>query len=185
MSQQMQPKIAAWLRCVRGMPVRAAAPHVLSRPILSTPKNMHLQLLSSQPLLSKDAKETFRHTTRILKSPLVNGVFGAFTFADCALAAGISVEAVISPTDQICGADPQGYLYLAADNGDLAYSKWSVRAVFVKGTERPNLLDYAYWQLVSGTGQFANKTGVGTLIIKAASPTDCRFILTGELGEKP
>ena len=145
-----------------------------------------------------------------------------------ALAENVSVEAVMSPTDQIrmdfkdgskhfvlmvrregeavgdglfagtkvvehgwhdihppLDADPQGYLELTAANGDVAYLKWTVRAVFTKGEERPNLLDYGVWELTSGTGQFAGKRGVGTLIIKPASPTDRKFILTGEVGEQP
>lgn len=83
------------------------------------------------------------------------------------------------------GADPQGYLELTAENGDVAYLKWTIRAVFVKGEEAPKLLDYGFWELTSGTGQFADKNGVGTVIIKPASPTDRTFILTGEIGDKP
>ena len=83
------------------------------------------------------------------------------------------------------GADPQGYLELTAANGDIAYLKWTVRAVFVKGQERPRLLDYGHWELVSGTGRFADMRGVGTVVIKAESPTDRRFILEGEIGKRP
>ena len=83
------------------------------------------------------------------------------------------------------GADPLGYLEFTAENGDVAYIKWTVRAVFVKGDERPRLIDYGHWELVSGTGQFEGKTGVGTLEIKPASPTDRLFVLTGEIADKP
>jgi len=83
------------------------------------------------------------------------------------------------------GGDPQGYLEFTAANGDVAYLKWTVRAVFGKGEQRPRLIDYGHWELVSGTGQFDGKTGVGTLEIKPASPTDRRFILAGEIVEKP
>ena len=83
------------------------------------------------------------------------------------------------------GADPQGYLELTAENGDVAYLKWTVRAVFAKGEETPNLLDYGFWELTSGTGQFANKRGIGTLVIKPASPTDRTFILSGEIEDQP
>jgi hypothetical protein len=82
-------------------------------------------------------------------------------------------------------ADPRGYLQFRTANGDIANVKWRVRAVFFKGAKKPRLADYGYWELVSGTGQFANQTGVGTLTIKPASKTDRLFTLTGEIGPKP
>ena len=82
-------------------------------------------------------------------------------------------------------AEPHGYLQFKAANGDIANVKWAVRAVFFKGEENPRLADYGSWELVSGTGQFANSAGVGTLTIKPASPTDRLFTLTGEIGPKP
>jgi hypothetical protein len=81
--------------------------------------------------------------------------------------------------------DPHGYLELTAPNGDVAYLKWTVRAVFIKGEEKPKLFDNGIWELVSGTGQFAGLAGIGSLVIKAASPTDRLFILEGEVGSKP
>jgi hypothetical protein len=81
--------------------------------------------------------------------------------------------------------NPQGYLELTAPNGNVAYLKWSVRAVFIKGAEKPKLYDNGVWELVSGTGQFAGLAGVGSLVIKPASPTDRRFILQGEVGPRP
>ena len=81
--------------------------------------------------------------------------------------------------------DPHGYLELTAQNGDVAYLKWTVRAVFIKGDEKPALHDNGVWELVSGTGQFAGLAGVGSLVIKPASPTDRRFILEGEVGPRP
>jgi len=81
--------------------------------------------------------------------------------------------------------DPHGYLELTAPNGDVAYLKWTVRAVFIKGTAKPALFDNGIWELVSGTGQFAGLAGVGSLVIKAVSPTDRLFILEGEVGPKP
>jgi len=83
------------------------------------------------------------------------------------------------------GGNPLGYLEFTAENGDVAYVKWTVRAVFAKGEERPRLIDYEHWELVSGTGQFEGKTGVGTLEIKTLSPTDRLFVLAGEIANKP
>ncbi|NQU58264.1 MAG: hypothetical protein HQ513_13590 [Rhodospirillales bacterium] len=83
------------------------------------------------------------------------------------------------------GADPHGYLQFKAANGDIANIKWTVRAVFFKGEKKPRLADYGFWEMVSGTGRFADNTGVGTLTIKAASKTDRLFTLSGEIGQKP
>ena len=83
------------------------------------------------------------------------------------------------------GADPHGYLQFRASNGDIANIKWTVRAVFLKGDKKPRLADYGHWELISGTGQFSNKTGVGTLTIKPVSKTDRLFTLTGEIGPRP
>lgn len=83
------------------------------------------------------------------------------------------------------GGYPQGYLEFTAANGDVAYVKWTVRAVFVKGPKKPRLIDYGHWELVSGTGGFKDMRGVGTLTIKPASKTDRLFSLTGEIAPKP
>lgn len=57
--------------------------------------------------------------------------------------------------------------------------------MFFKGEYKPRLVDYGHWELVSGTGQFDGKRGVGTLQIKPASPTDRLFMLTGEIDDRP
>jgi len=83
------------------------------------------------------------------------------------------------------GGHPQGYLQFKAANGDIANIKFTVRAVFVQDDAKPRLIDYGFWELVSGTGQFANQVGVGYLTIKPASKTDRLFTLEGELGQRP
>ncbi len=83
------------------------------------------------------------------------------------------------------GGDPHGYLQFKTADGDVANIRFTVRAVFMKGEEKPSLVDYGFWELVSGTGQFEGMTGVGTLTIKPASETDRLFTLNGELGERP
>lgn len=84
------------------------------------------------------------------------------------------------------GGDPRGYLVFAAPDGDTAYAKWSVRAVFVPGADgKPKLLDNGFWEIAGGTGKFAKLKGAGTLHIKPASPTDRRFILDGEVASAP
>ncbi|MDX1529686.1 MAG: hypothetical protein R3337_13745 [Gammaproteobacteria bacterium] len=83
------------------------------------------------------------------------------------------------------GADVLGYLQFRTSNGDIANLKWRLNAVFIKGEEKPRLVDYGHWTLFSGTGQFANATGVGTMSIQPVSPTDRLFTLNGEIGPKP
>jgi hypothetical protein len=80
------------------------------------------------------------------------------------------------------GGDPSGYLVFTAKDGDIAYVKWLVRAVFVPGPEgKTILLDNGVWEVVGGTGKFEGLRGAGTLHIKALSPTDRNFILDGEI----
>ncbi len=79
--------------------------------------------------------------------------------------------------------EPRGYLQITDGNGDVAVLRWAVKAVFLKGAEGPTLLDHGVWELVSGTGQFADKRGVGTVVIKPQGGPNL-FILEGELGDK-
>lgn len=81
--------------------------------------------------------------------------------------------------------DPQGYLELTAENGDVAVLKWSVRAIFLAGDGKPELFDNGVWELTSGTGQFKDMAGVGSLVIKPAEGEARKFILEGELRAKP
>lgn len=83
------------------------------------------------------------------------------------------------------GGEPRGYLVMTAANGDLAYVKWQVRAIFVPGPDgKPQLLDNGFWEIAGGTGSFSGLTGAGTLHIKAVSPTDRKFILDGDVFAK-
>lgn len=84
------------------------------------------------------------------------------------------------------GGEPRGYLVFTASNGDIAYVKWQVRAVFVPGPGgKPQLLDNGFWEIAGATGSLAGLAGAGTLHIKAVNPTDRRFILEGDLAKKP
>lgn len=79
------------------------------------------------------------------------------------------------------GGDPRGYLVFSSANGDKAYIKWRVRAIFVPGPDGKMVLnDNGYWEIAGGTGKFAGLVGAGTMHIKAVSPTDRKFILTGD-----
>jgi hypothetical protein len=83
------------------------------------------------------------------------------------------------------GGDPRGYLVFTAGNGDIAYIKWQVRATFVPGPDgKPVMLDNGVWEVAGATGGLTGLSGAGTLHIKAASETDRRFLLTGEIVRK-
>jgi len=78
--------------------------------------------------------------------------------------------------------DPSGYLVATQGEGNIAYIKWTVRAVFLPGKDgKPELNDNGFWEVVSGTGSFKGLKGAGTLHIKSANPTDRIFILDGQL----
>ena len=78
--------------------------------------------------------------------------------------------------------DPSGYLVATKGEGNVAYIKWTVRAIFLPGKDgKPELHDNGFWEVVSGTGSFKGLKGAGTLHIKAANPTDRIFKLAGEL----
>jgi hypothetical protein len=81
------------------------------------------------------------------------------------------------------GGDPHGYLVFTLPEGDIAYVKWALRGVFVRGADgKPRLLDNGVWEVVGGTGKLKGLQGAGTLNIKpASSPLERNFILEGEL----
>lgn len=83
------------------------------------------------------------------------------------------------------GADPHGYLAVTTAEGDIAYLKFTVRATFFGGGERPRLKDNGFWELAGGTGQFANARGLGTVVIEPKGEAGSRFILDGEIGVSP
>lgn len=79
--------------------------------------------------------------------------------------------------------DPRGYLQVTTPDGDVAVLRWTVRAVFTKGEDRPSLVNSGVWELVSGTGRFADQRGLGSLTLEPqGGPT--LFILEGEVGDK-
>lgn len=81
------------------------------------------------------------------------------------------------------GGDPQGYLEVTTPEGDVAYLKFTVRANFMGGGEKPRLMDRGFWELVSGTGRFEDMRGLGTVVIEPGEKTG--FVLEGELAPAP
>jgi len=78
--------------------------------------------------------------------------------------------------------DASGYLVFTLPEGDIAYVKWVVRAVFAHGADgKPMLLDNGVWEVVGSTGKLKGLQGAGTLHIKSVSAVDRNFILEGEL----
>lgn len=161
------------------------------------------------------------------KSRFVLAVAAAAVLAGSAAAESVSIEAVLTPQEQMkfdladgskhfvlairregkaegsgpfAGAtmteigwhdvnppisgDPHGYFQITTPNGDVAILQWAAKAAFVQGAEgKPALVNSGVWTLVSGTGQFAEKRGVGSLVIEPqGGPT--RFILEGDVGDK-
>lgn len=81
--------------------------------------------------------------------------------------------------------DPRGYLVFLLPNGDLAYVKWTVRAIFVPGEDgKPRLLDNGVWEIAGATGLLKGLKGAGILHIRAVSPADREFELTGDIVQK-
>ena len=80
------------------------------------------------------------------------------------------------------GGEPRGYLEFTKPDGDKAYLKWTIQAIFVPGADgKPKLLDNGVWQVVGGTGKLEKLKGAGTFHLVPTSPTDRRFVLEGEL----
>lgn len=80
------------------------------------------------------------------------------------------------------GGEPRGYLEFTKPDGDKAYLKWTIQAIFVSGPDgKPKLLDNGVWQVVSGTGKLEKLRGAGTFHLVATGPTERRFVLEGEL----
>jgi hypothetical protein len=78
--------------------------------------------------------------------------------------------------------DPSGYLVISKGEENIAYLKWTVRAVFLPGKDgKPEINDNGFWEVISGTGSFKGLKGAGTLHIKPAGPTDRIFTLDGQL----
>ena len=47
------------------------------------------------------------------------------------------------------GGEPRGYLEFSKTDGDKAYVKWTIQAIFVPGSDgKPRLLDNGVWQMV-------------------------------------
>lgn len=80
------------------------------------------------------------------------------------------------------GGEPRGYLEFTKTDGNKAYIKWLIQAIFVPGPDdKPKLLDNGVWQVVSGTGKLSKLKGAGTFHLVATGPTERRFVLEGEL----
>jgi len=80
------------------------------------------------------------------------------------------------------GGEPRGYLEFTKADGDKAYIKWMIQAIFVPGPDgKPKLLDNGVWQVAGGTGKLAKLKGAGTFHLVATGPTERRFVLEGEI----
>ena len=77
---------------------------------------------------------------------------------------------------------PRGYLVAKRPNGDQAVIQWEVQATFVPGPDgKACLLDNGVWRFIGGTGNLEGIKGAGILHIRAVSPSDREFELSGEV----
>jgi hypothetical protein len=86
--------------------------------------------------------------------------------------------------DIVRGVDGKagGYLVFTTQDGDIAYVKWVLSAVFVTGPDgKPKLINNGLWEVVGGTGEFKGLQGAGKLKIKFPSATERNYVLEGEL----
>ena len=80
------------------------------------------------------------------------------------------------------GGEPRGYLEFTTPDGNKAYIRWVIQAVFVPGPDgKPKLLDDGVWQVVGGTGKLEKLKGAGTFHLQPTGPTERRFVMEGEL----
>ncbi|WP_287088925.1 hypothetical protein [Mesorhizobium sp.] len=80
------------------------------------------------------------------------------------------------------GGEPRGYLEFTTTDGNKAYIKWVIQAVFVPGPDgKPKLLDNGVWQVVGGTGKLEKLKGAGSFRLLPTGPTERRFVMEGEL----
>jgi hypothetical protein len=80
------------------------------------------------------------------------------------------------------GGEAHGYLEFTTPDGDKAYIKWTIQAVFVPGPDgKPKLLDNGVWQIVGATGKLEMLKGAGAFHLIPTGPTERRFALEGEL----
>ena len=84
------------------------------------------------------------------------------------------------------GGKASGYLEATTSGGDKAYFRWDLRALFVAGPDgKTTVIDRGHWELAGGTGQFADKRGVGSLLLEFVSDTDRRYLLEGDIAPAP
>jgi hypothetical protein len=80
------------------------------------------------------------------------------------------------------GGEANGYLEFVKSDGDKAYIKWAIQAVFVPGPDgKPKLLPNGVWQVVGATGKLEKLKGAGAFHLVASGPTERRFVMEGEL----
>ncbi|WP_147274868.1 hypothetical protein [Ferruginivarius sediminum] len=83
------------------------------------------------------------------------------------------------------GGNAHGYLEVTTSEGDVAYFKWQLRALFVAGPDgNVKVVDKGHWELTGGTGQFASMRGVGSLLLEFVNETDRRYLLEGDISPK-
>lgn len=160
-------------------PMRLLTAAALLAPVLGHAEPVKVEaVLSPTDQIRMDFKDGSKHFVLMVRREGSATGEGAFDGATV-------VEHGWHDVDPPQGGDPRGYLEITTPEGDIAYLKWSIRAVFMAGAEKPELLDFGVWELVSGTGQFEGMRGLGTLVLKPVSETERSFLLEGEIRPAP
>jgi hypothetical protein len=95
------------------------------------------------------------------------------------LAGATMLEWGLHEVNPATGADVNGYLVFTAVNGDIAYLKYTFRAVPVPGPDgKPRFVANGVWETAGGTGKLKGLRGIGTLEF---NPKERRFVLEGDL----
>lgn len=98
------------------------------------------------------------------------------------LAGATMLEWGLHEVNPATGANANGYLVFTASNGDLAYAKYTLRAIPVPtGDGKIRFLANGQWEAAGGTGTLKSLRGGGTLQMEMPSPKERRWILQGDL----
>jgi len=95
------------------------------------------------------------------------------------LAGAMMLEWGLHEVNPATGANVNGYLVFTAANGDIAYLKYTFRAVPVPGPDgKPRFVANGVWETAGGTGTLKGLRGIGTVEF---NPKERRFVLEGDL----
>ena len=113
-----------------------------------------------------------------------------------ARAEAVKLDAVLSTSESISLAfknDDRRFVTLLKREGTASGSGIfkgaqvvQLRATFVQGPEgKTRVVNAGTWEIIGGTGRFADQRGVGSLRIEFPSKTERRYIFEGDISPSP